>query len=209
MDEFFIARHGQSEWNAVHRIQGQSNTKLSPQGLKQSQELYQALLEQPLTDIYTSDLDRTIRTAQPLADYLKIPIKRSPLLNELDFGDLVGKYLTDLNKKDQEIWDWWMADQVQRVIPGGESYQNLLDRIKTFLDELGLVSKHRSILIVGHMRANQVLLGRLTGLTLEESLYIRQPNSWLYHIQNGTLIEGGEIPTLPGSRIRWQPGLMI
>ncbi len=209
MNEFFIARHGQSEWNVDHRIQGQTNTKLSPTGLQQSLSLQLALLDQPLTDIYTSDLERTIQTAQPLADYLKIPIKRSPLLNEMDFGDLVGKFWTDLDKEVQEIWDWWMADQAHRVIPGGESYQDLLERIRTFLDKLALGSRHRSILIVGHKRVNQVLLGCLTGLTLTESIFIRQPNNWLYHIQNGSQIKGGEIPSRPDGKIHWQLGLLI
>ena len=209
MNEFFIARHGQSEWNVEHRIQGQTNTKLSPLGLQQSQDLGQALLDQPLTDIYTSCLDRTIQTAQPLADQLKLPIQSSILLNELDFGGLVGKVWTELDQKDQETWDWWMDDQVRRVIPGGESYQDLLERIETFLTQLPQTKKKRSFLIVGHLRVNQVLLGCLTGLTLTESIFIRQPNNWLYHIQNGSQIKGGEIPSRPDGKIHWQLGLLI
>ena len=209
MGEYFIARHGQSEWNAIRRIQGQANTSLSQLGRQQSQSLHQALGDQPLTAIFTSSLDRTIQTAQPLADHLQVPVQQTALLNELDFGSLVGKYLMELDQKDQQIWDWWMADPVRREIPGGESYQDLRKRILVFMDDLSLIPGKESILIVGHLRVNQVLLGCLTGLTLQESIYIRQPNNWLYHFRPDSQIRGGKIPSVPGEQIRWQPGLLI
>lgn len=209
MDEFFIARHGQSEWNAIRRIQGQHNTSLSRLGQQQSLNLRQALQDQPLTKIYTSSLDRTIQTARPLAEHLQLPIHHSALLNELDFGTLVGKFLAEMDDQDQQTWDWWMADPVRREIPGGESYQDLLERIKAFLVDLSHTAENRTILIVGHLRVNQVLLGCLTGLTLEESIFIQQPNNWLYHLLPDSQIQGGAIPAASGEHILWQPGLLI
>jgi len=209
MTEFYIARHGQSEWNQEQRIQGQTNTQLSPIGLRQSQDLFRMLRDQPLTEIHTSSLDRSIQTAQPLAEFLKIPIQSTPLLNELAFGDLVGKYLRELDEADQEIWDWWMEDPVQRVIPGGESYQDLFGRVNAFLGDLSWVEEDKSILIVGHLRVNQVLLGRFAGMTLWDSISIRQPNNWLYHVRGGPRIRCAEIPTGPESDLHWREGLLL
>lgn len=209
MSEVFIARHGQSEWNQNNRIQGQTNSQLSLLGLRQSQDLFRFLKDQPLTAIYTSSLDRTIQTAQPLAEYLDIPIQSTALLNELAFGELVGKYLRELNEEDQKVWDWWMEDPIQRRIPGGESYQDLQDRVKQFLLGLSLNEEGQSILIVGHLRANQILLGNFADLPLRESISIRQPNNWLYHFQPGSHIRGAEIPFQADRKPDWQAGLLF
>jgi len=209
MSEFFIARHGQSEWNLTHRIQGQTNTQLSLLGLRQSQDLYRALKDQPLTDIFTSKLDRSIKTAEPLTKARKIPIQISAQLNELAFGQLTGKFRLKLKQEDQAVWDWWMEDPIQRRIPGGESYQDLYARISTFLANLGNIDSNRSILIVGHLRVNQVLLGCLGGLPLKESITIRQPNDWLYNFREGSRIRGAKIPSLPDRKLSWQDGLLF
>jgi broad specificity phosphatase PhoE len=207
--EYFIARHGQSEWNQYHRIQGQTNTGLSPIGLRQSQDLFRALCDQGLTDIFSSKLERSIQTAQPLASYLKIPIQSTDLLNELAFGGMEGKYLRELETKDKEVWDWWMEDPIRRRIPGGESYQDLQDRIRIFLKDLSQIGGGKSILIVGHLRANQVLLGCLAGLALKESIRIRQPNNWLYHFQHNSKVRGADFPPPGGGELHWQPGLLF
>jgi broad specificity phosphatase PhoE len=207
--EIYIARHGQSEWNQFNRIQGQTNTRLSPQGVQQSQDLCRALGDRDLTEIFSSRLERSIQTAQPLSSQLRIPIQSTELLNELAFGGMEGKYLRDLDEEDQRVWDWWMADPIRRRIPGGESYQDLLGRIRIFLDDLSRIKGGRTILIVGHLRANQVLLGCLAGLALGDSIRIRQPNDWLYHVLPDSQIRGAEFPLPSAGEFNWQPGLLF
>lgn len=208
MSDLFIARHGQSEWNLLQRIQGQTNTRLSPLGLRQSQDLLRVFKDQPLTGIFTSNLDRSFQTAQPLARYLNLPIQRTDLLNELAFGELEGKYLAGLDQHDREIWEWWMADPVQRRIPGGESYQDLFDRAGSFLAELEKTKGPISFLIVGHLRVNQALMGILADLPLRKAITIRQPNTWIYHFRNSSQIKGAEIPSRDDGKLNWRPGLL-
>ena len=208
MSGYYIARHGQSEWNLAHRIQGQTNTQLSPLGMRQSQDLFQALKDKTLTDIFTSNLDRSFLTAQPLARYLGLPIRRLESLNELAFGELEGKYLHDLDKKDRKIWEWWMADPIQRKIPGGESYQELFNRIAPFLAELHKQGDQKTILIVGHLRVNQVLMGSLADLPLNKAITIRQPNHWIYYYRKGSQIWGAETPSRADGKLHWQQGLL-
>ena len=208
MSGYYIARHGQSEWNLAHRIQGQTNTQLSPLGLRQVKDLLRVLKDQPLTDIFTSNLDRSFKTAQPLARYLGLPIRRMESLNELAFGELEGKYLHDLDKQDRELWEWWMADPIRRKIPGGESYQDLFDRVGSFLAELEKPGDQKTILIVGHMRVNQVMMGCLADLPLNKATTIRQPNNWIYYYRKGSEIWGAEIPSRADGKFIWQPGLL-
>ena len=208
MSGYYIARHGQSEWNLAHRIQGQTNTPLSPLGMQQGRDLFQALKDKTLTEIFTSNLDRSFRTAQSLARYQGLPSRRIVRQNELAFGELEGKYLNDLDKQDQELWEWWMADPVQRRIPGGESYQDLFDRIGPFMEELEKTTDQASILIVGHLRVNQVLMSYLADLPLKKATAICQPNHWIYYYRKGAQIWGAEIPSQADGKLNWQPGLL-
>ena len=207
MSGYYIARHGQSEWNLEHRIQGQTNTQLSPLGIQQGQDLFQAFKKKNFTAIYTSSLDRSFQTAQPLARYLGLSIQRSDLLNEMAFGNLEGKYLDDLSNQDQDLWAWWMADPIHRRIPGGESYQDLFDRVAYFLMELEMRGNN-SIMIVGHLRVNQVLLAYLENLPLKNAPTIRQPNRWIYYCRKGNQTWGAEIPSRTNGMLIWQPGLL-
>jgi broad specificity phosphatase PhoE len=205
----FIARHGQTEWNLIRRIQGQTNTQLSAAGLQQGLDLCQLLKEQPIHRIYTSSLDRTILTAQPLAEHLGITIQSTKLLNELAFGVLEGQYLLDLDDEGRNIWDWWMEDQAQRCIPGGESYTDLRKRAETFVDENLNEMDQTTVLIVGHYRINQMLLGCLLDIPVSQAISIEQKNTWLYHFRPGKLVEGTEITSQEFEEILWISGLVV
>ena len=101
-----------------------------------------------------------------------------------------------------------MADPVQRRIPGGESYQDMFDRVGSFLAETEKPGDQKTILIVGHMRVNQVLMGCLADLPLKKAITIRQPNNWIYYYREGSQIWGAEIPSEADGNIIWQPGLL-
>ncbi len=87
----YVARHGETTWNAERRIQGTSDPDLTPRGYDQSRELLKELKDRPLSAIYTSTRQRAIHTAEPLADYLRLPIQTRSELDEMNFGALGRK----------------------------------------------------------------------------------------------------------------------
>jgi len=204
----YIARHGQTEWNLIRRIQGQTNTSLSTAGIQQGLDLCQLLKDQPINRIFTSSLDRTINTAKPLAEHLGITIQPTKLLNELAFGVLEGQYLLDLDEEGKRIWDWWMEDQAQRRIPDGESYLDLRMRAEKFLEENLNEEDQETVLIVAHNRINQMLLSCLLDVPLSRAIQIEQKNTWLYRYTPGENIEGTEITPLDYDKVRWVTGLL-
>ena len=204
----YIARHGQTEWNLIRRIQGQTNTSLSTAGIQQGLDLCQLLKDQPINRIFTSSLDRTINTAKPLAEHLGITIQPTKLLNELAFGVLEGQYLLDLDEEGKRIWDWWMEDQAQRRIPDGESYLDLRMRAEKFLEENLNEEDQETVLIVAHNRINQMLLSCLLDVPLSRTIQIEQKNTWLYRYAPGENIEGTEITSLDHDKVRWVTGLL-
>lgn len=85
----YLIRHGETALN-VARVLQPAHTPLSPRGQAQAEALAQRLRNAGLAGILSSDLTRTLETAEPLAAATGLPIARSALLQERNFGDLRG-----------------------------------------------------------------------------------------------------------------------
>jgi len=70
---FYLVRHGQTEWNALGRIQGRSDIPLNEVGRAQAQEAAEALEMSGLQAIYSSPLSRALDTASIMAAHLGLP----------------------------------------------------------------------------------------------------------------------------------------
>jgi len=68
MTELILIRHGETAWNAEHRIQGHLDSPLNDEGLAQALLLGERLGQEPFEHFYSSDLGRALQTAQPIAD---------------------------------------------------------------------------------------------------------------------------------------------
>src|SRR2546422_1604679 len=87
----YLARHGQTEWNALHRIQGWTDVPLNDTGRRQAQELAVRLQGVHLDVIYSSALRRSRETAEIVAGGR--PVESLEVLNEQSLGGFEGKYL--------------------------------------------------------------------------------------------------------------------
>jgi probable phosphoglycerate mutase len=186
----YIARHGQTAWNVQKRIQGESNSPLTVKGLRQRRALYLSLKDKNIDKIYTSALTRAIETAAPIAYDLGITPTADAALNELSFGLLEGELIDKKDPWAEEIWNWWLQDPFNQRIPGGgESYQDLKNRIESFFSQYQESWNNLTVLIVGHACINRLIVGHLAGLPLEESIKIDQNNDTIYRVdipQNGS-----------------------
>ena len=90
MTRILLARHGETEWNAIRRVQGWTDIPLSAKGEAQAQALAGRLSRTTLTAIYSSDLSRAARTAAPTADRHGLTVQSVPELREKGFGDWEG-----------------------------------------------------------------------------------------------------------------------
>jgi 2,3-bisphosphoglycerate-dependent phosphoglycerate mutase len=91
-------RHGQTAWNAEHRIQGHTDIPLDTTGHWQATQLARALADEPLAAIYSSDLLRAWATAQPLAAATGAPLVSDRRLRERGFGAFEGHTYADIDK---------------------------------------------------------------------------------------------------------------
>jgi broad specificity phosphatase PhoE len=174
----FLARHGQTDWNAEHRLQGQADRPLTALGVAQAQALCELLARQPIQAIYCSPLQRTVATATPLAQALGLEVRKSAAMLEIDYGVLEGH--TKASVVGSELQELWMArktDPLTFRAPQAETYEALRERVRPFAEEI--VQRHagETIAVVGHRASNRVLLAILLDRSLQEVIKLKQKNA--------------------------------
>jgi alpha-ribazole phosphatase len=179
----YVARHGETTWNAERRIQGTSDPDLSPRGYDQSRELLNELKNRPLSAIYTSTRQRAIHTAQPLADYLRLPIQTRPELDEMNFGAWEGKTPADFGEDFRNQWQRYRENPLTFRIPEGENYLEVMARVKPFVEKILREHQGQEILTVGHRGSNRMLMALLLDYPLEQAVRIDQANDCIYLIE--------------------------
>jgi len=179
----YVARHGETTWNAEGRIQGRSDPELSPKGYAQSLELREHLKDRFLSAVYASTLKRSIVTAGPIAQHLGLPIQQEPELDEIAFGILEGKSFLNMDDTVKAEWEKFRDGRLTYHIPGAENYTDVAIRVRPFKERILRQHEGQEILIVGHRGVNRMLLGLLLELPLEEAVKIEQSNDCLYLVQ--------------------------
>jgi len=199
--KIYIARHGETIWNVEGRIQGRSDPGLSPKGVDQSLALFEQLRGRPISAIYTSTLQRSILTAQHVANYLSLPIQKQHELDEMAFGILEGKQILHLDEETKSEWEKFKENRFTYHIPQAENYTDVINRIRPFAEKILQNHQEEEILIISHRVANQMLIGVLMDYPSEKVLKIQQSNDCLYlikrngetmvfHYMNGEVGEG-------------------
>jgi broad specificity phosphatase PhoE len=181
--KFYIARHGETTWNVEGRIQGRSDPGLSLKGHQQSLALLEQLKKKSLTAIYTSSLQRSILTAQPVANHFGLSIRQESDLDEIAFGVLEGRNLYQFDEVTKTEWERFKDDRFNYRIPGAENYTDVANRIKPFIDKTLRNHEGEEVLVVGHRVVNRLLIGMLMEYPLEWVLKIEQTHDCLYLIQ--------------------------
>ena len=90
MTTLLLVRHGETDWNADGRLQGQTDRPLSEFGRRQARKLADELADEELEAIYSSDLARARETAEIVGERLELAVALDPDLREKDWGTWEG-----------------------------------------------------------------------------------------------------------------------
>ncbi len=175
MTEFWLVRHGQTDWNAEQRLQGHTDIPLNAAGLAQARELaaHLAGLGQPgdlpyFSAIYSSDLSRAFQTAQCLAETLALAVQPHPGLREIHLGDWEGQVRTDIQARFPELVAQRRTNPLEMRSPGGESARELLQRTARAADEIARAYPSGRVLVVSHGITLSALICLAKGYSLDE-----------------------------------------
>ena len=150
MLKLFLVRHGQTFWKVEKRIQGQAESDLTDEGIRQAQLLGMRLRGEVFDHIYVSPLRRTMQTLNAMAVSSSVPVTQDERLMEICMGDWQGKLVEDL-KRDypEEIDSFWHTPH-KFYRESCETYQEVYNRGVSFVRSL--MSKHKSgvVLVITH-----------------------------------------------------------
>lgn len=140
-----LIRHGQTDWNAVGRIQGQSDIPLNAEGRRQAEMLADRLLKEPYRwdCCITSGLSRAQETGEIIAERLGIPLlDPDDRIRERAYGKVEG--LTAGEREAKWGKDWHLQDL------GQEKDEQLQARALAFMEDVSAKNPGRNILVVSH-----------------------------------------------------------
>ena len=149
---FFLARHGQTQWNVIKKLQGRLDSPMTEQGLEQAKQLANKLASHNINQIISSPIGRAKTTAQVCQQQLNIPLSYHHGLIERDFGDWQGHLFEQL--RDQPHFESIFYQVTEHAPPNGESGLACADRFKqtliTIAQQLEHESMPQSTLIITH-----------------------------------------------------------
>ncbi len=172
MAKLILVRHGVTSWNKIGRWQGKTDVPLSPEGAKQIEQAGKVITNIKIDKIFTSTLARVKQSEWVLVKDLNLscPVVESATLDERDYGIYTGKNKWDFEKEyGEEIFE-----KVRRgfntPIPGGETLEDVYNRVVPFLTQsiLPEIRLGKNILVVSSGNTIRVMMKYLETLTDNE-----------------------------------------
>jgi probable phosphoglycerate mutase len=145
-----LIRHGETAWNAEHRIQGHLDIPLSAAGIRQAASLGERLAAEAITAVYSSELARAWLTAVPFAARLGLDINPDSRLRERSFGVFEGLTADEIAARHPEGFRRWRMRDPAWAMDEGESGQQLIDRVLSALDDIASRHHGETVAVVTH-----------------------------------------------------------
>lgn len=154
-----LVRHGQTAWNREVRFRGRADLPLDDVGLRQAEATGRYLAERwPADAVYTSPMPRAMQTAEAVGEAHGLTAQPFDGLLDIDFGQWQGHSPEELEKRYPELLRAWVNAPHTVQFPGGESLDDVRDRVVSGLDQVLQRHPGQTVAMVGHTVVNRVLL---------------------------------------------------
>lgn len=175
-----LARHGESEWNALGKWTGHMDVHLSQNGFKKSEDMGLLIKDFSVDCAFTSMQVRTIETLSCMlnkCELYEVPTTHAPQLNERDYGDYTGQNKWQIEKKigEEEFkklrrgWDY--------PVPNGETLRVVYERsVPYFVSNIvPEVISGKKVLVVAHGNSLRALIKYIENVSDEEIENVEMP----------------------------------
>lgn len=189
MRTIYFVRHGETDWNAARRLQGQTDISLNDTGRRQAARNGHALAKLiediDRFDFIASPLSRTRETMEIVRETLGLErpgYGTDPRLKEINFGHWEGFTWSELPDRDPEGYQARLADPFNWRPRNGESYRDLMERIRAWLESL-----ERNAIVVSHGGVSRVLRGHLLSIDTREVPFLEVPQDKVLMLRRGEM----------------------
>ncbi|MDO5096800.1 MAG: histidine phosphatase family protein [Peptostreptococcaceae bacterium] len=172
--KLYITRHGETEYNQKHILQGNSDSPLTQKGLDGAKKLADFLEPIPFEKIISSNLGRAVKTAEIIAEKRGQQVIQNPVVAEIGFADWQGKTREEIciNEQSERNYRYYFErPDLYRPIKNAESFDSLFSRARTFLSEMKELATRipdANVLLVTHGAYIKALLAVASNLPLRD-----------------------------------------
>lgn len=183
---FCLVRHGETDWNAAHRLQGHTDIGLNARGLAQAEQMARALksIDLQFDVLYTSDLQRAAKTAEAIERLFNTLAISNIALRERHLGALQGMTTDEAPMREPALWQSHLSRNIHENLRNGESIQQFSDRIENALEEIRDRHLGKTILLVSHGGALDMMYRIASNQALNSEKAVTVPNAslnWISH----------------------------
>jgi len=176
MRKIYLVRHGQTDANAEKKYCGQTDVDLNHKGLRDAASIAKVLKNTSFDTIVSSDLKRTIQTAELINEYHQLEIELIPDFREINFGKFENLTFEEIGDKYPEEKKKMLKEKINYNFLEGESLRTLNKRVIQAFNQLLKEKKSEDLLIVSH--------GGVIRMILTEILSGDINNYWSIEVDN-------------------------
>jgi glucosyl-3-phosphoglycerate phosphatase len=159
-DEILLARHGETDDNAVGRFQGHRNPPLNERGRAQARALADAVAGEGIVALYASPLRRARETAEIVGAGLGLEPVLDERLMEIDVGEWAGLLHHEIPDGDLERW---RAAEPSFRFPGGESVAEQVQRVDAAIGDVRAAGRLPALVVCHGGTIRAALRRRMPG----------------------------------------------
>ena len=170
MTILWLVRHGQTDWNILGRWQGQASYApgLNETGRAQALAAREQLKDVCISVAYSSDLLRSIQTAELIAEPSDLSVIPEPGLREIDLGVWEGMLSEDIQKQYPVELEARSKDPFHVRAPQGEAPSEVAERVLATVSDIVKRHPNESVLIVAHGVSLAIIICHALGIPMEQ-----------------------------------------
>jgi broad specificity phosphatase PhoE len=182
--ELVYETHSTTTDNEARIATGWLEGQLSDRGRSQARALGERRRDDGIDAVFTSDLGRAVETVEIAFEGSSIPVFKDSRLRECDYGELNGGPAAEIDAE--------KSRRIDEPFPGGESYRQVVDRMRSFLDDLSPRFEGCRLVLVSHAAPRWALEHLLEGAPLEDLVDapFEWQEGWLYRLDRGQMPQG-------------------
>jgi probable phosphoglycerate mutase len=185
-------RHGETDWNVAHRIQGQTDVPLNETGRSQALAMAFNAGHYEFSAIVSSDLQRAADTAQMLAERRGLAVSTMPQLRERHFGIFQGLTAAEGLQLNPAAHACYIGRDVNYDFETGESMLRFAERVAEAVYFITSQYPKQSIAVVSHAGVLEIVYRKATGRPLHTPRDFAIPNcalNWFNFDEHGWHLE--------------------
>jgi broad specificity phosphatase PhoE len=163
--KILLIRHAETDFAGT--FCGHSDPPVNERGRLQIEQLVAELQPHKLDAVYSSDLERALATAAPIAASFSVSLQVTANLREIAFGDWENFTWEQIEQRDSAYAQRWVAEFPRLPAPSGENLASFEKRALKEFD--GVIASNQSSAIVTHAGVLRVILTRRCGLSDEQA----------------------------------------